>query len=309
MVDIHESDKTIKIFNLGDTVYFEYKNEYEPFEKTGEPWIKDPLNICNYCNQFSTGNGVIGRHWHESLEIIYMVQGSIEVTTANGSILVGDGEAIVIGGTTLHGIKSISSNGNHQCLHIKYDFLSKYLNRDDFTLKIFKISNISKFLFYYENVIKHIEADSYISQIKYKANLLLLLTTIVEDENYAKENVITSNFNDTINKIIYYINFNYKENITLNYVAEKFNYTPQNISILFKKCLGKTFHKYLTEIRLENAVHLLLNSDKKIIEISLECGFPNEMAFINKFKIKYNMTPNLYRKQKSKELREKNINI
>ena len=300
MVDVQESDQVIKVFNVGDTVYFEYKNEYEPFEKIGEPWINDPHNICTYCDQFSTGNVVIGRHWHESLEIIYMVQGSIEVTTANGNILVGDGEAIVIGGTTLHGIKSISSSGNHQCLHIKYDFLLKYLNRDDFTLKIFKISNISKFLFYYENVIKHIEVNNYISQMKYKANVLLLLTTIVEDENYAKENIVTSNFNDTINKIIYYINFNYKENITLNYVAEKFNYTPQNISILFKKCLGKTFHKYLTEIRLENAVHLLLNSDKKVIDISLECGFPNEMAFINKFKLKYNMTPNAYRKNKSK---------
>ena len=40
--------------------------------------------------------------------------------------------------------------------------------------------------------------------------------------------------------------------------------------------------------------------DKKVIDISLECGFPNEMAFINKFKLKYNMTPNAYRKNKSK---------
>jgi len=32
----------------------------------------------------------------------------------------------------------------------------------------------------------------------------------------------------------------------------------------------------------------------------LECGFPNEMAFINKFKLKYKTTPNNYRKQSRK---------
>ncbi|NMB07361.1 MAG: helix-turn-helix transcriptional regulator, partial [Tissierellia bacterium] len=103
-----------------------------------------------------------------------------------------------------------------------------------------------------------------------------------------------------IRKVIYYINLNYKENITLNSIAKYFGYTPQNIALLFKKNVGKTVHNYLTEIRLENAVYLLVNSKKNIIEIALECGFPNEMAFINKFKLKYKTTPNNYRKQSRK---------
>lgn len=302
MEEIRILDEDVTYFKKGDTLFFQYENEYESFGKSNI-WTKDNCNMCAYYEGFFKEKAIIGRHWHESLEIIYVIEGSLEVTTANGGIILNGGEMVIIGGALLHGTKYVSDTLHNQCLQIKYDFLVNHLDCDDLSHKIFKVGNISKILFYYENVINYFKSNDYISQMKYKANLLLLLTSIIEDENYNKENGVSSNFNDTISRIIYYINFNYKENITLNSVAEKFNYTPQNISILFKKCLGKTFHKYLTEIRLENAVHLLLNSDKKVIDISLECGFPNEMAFINKFKQKYNMTPNTYRKQKLKDFR------
>ena len=300
MEEVKNLNEDVTYLKKGDTLFFQYKNEYESFG-TCNIWSKDNHNMCAYYEGFFKEKAVIGRHWHEALEIIYVMEGSLEMTTANGSLILNDGEMVIIGGALLHGTRCVSGTLHNQCLQIKYEFLVNHLDCDDLALKIFKVGNISKILFYYENVIKYFKSNDYISQMKYKANLLLLLSAIVEDENYNKKNIVSSNFNDTISKIMYYINFNYKENITLNSVAEKFNYTPQNISILFKKRLGKTFHKYLTEIRLENAVHLLLNSDKKVIEISLECGFPNEMAFINKFKIKYNMTPNLYRKQKRKK--------
>jgi AraC-like DNA-binding protein len=176
----------------------------------------------------------------------------------------------------------------------------KYLDDDKLSSKIFKVKDVSKLLFYYESVTKYLEKKDYISKMKYEANLLLLLTTVIEDENYNNENESKSKVNDLIRKVMYYINLNYKENITLNSIAKYFGYTPQNIAIVFKKNVGKTVYTYLTEIRLDNAVYLLVNSNKNVIEIALECGFPNEMAFINKFKAKYKTTPNIYRRQRKK---------
>jgi AraC-like DNA-binding protein len=295
---IYSSD-ILKIFRVGETIFVDYVNEYEPFEKEG-PWKKDSNNICVYDEWFSTDKKVIGKHWHESLEIIYIVEGSLEITTANENILLCTGDVGVIGGSSLHGTQSVSKNLRHQCLHIKYDFLVKYLNYDKVSSKIFKVKDVSKLLFYYENVITNLDKIDYVSKMKYEANLLLLLTAIVEDENYSNENESNSKVNDLIRKVMYYINLNYKENITLNSIAKYFGYTPQNIAILFKKNVGKTVYTYLTEIRLDNAVYLLINSNKNVIEIALECGFPNEMAFINKFKAKYKTTPNIYRKQRKK---------
>ena len=293
---IYKSDK-LKIFKVEGIIFISYVNDYESFEKEG-PWKKDPSNICVYDEWYSTEKKVVAKHWHESLEVIYVVEGSLEITTTNGDILVSSGEVAVIGGSSLHGTKSVSKNLRHQCLHIKYDFLVKYLNYDKLSSRIFKVKDISKFLFYYERVIENMEKIDNVSQIKYQANLLLLLTTIVEDENFSDKNEVNSKVNDLIRKVMYYINLNYNDNITLNSIAKYFGYTPQNIALLFKKNVGKTVYNYLTEIRLENAVYQLINSKKNIIEIALECGFPNEMAFINKFKNKYEITPNLYRKQR-----------
>lgn len=295
---IYKSD-TLKIFKDEEIIFINYVNDYEPFEKEGD-WKKDCSNICVYDEWFSTDKKIVGKHWHESLEIIYVIEGSLEITTANENILLSSGDLAVIGGSSLHGTKSLSQNLCHQCLHIKYDFLVKYLNFDKLSSKIFKVKDISKFLFYYKNVIQYLEKTDDISKMKYHANILLLLTAIVEDGNFSNGNEINSKVNDLIHKIIYYINLNYKENITLNSIAKYFGYTPQNIALLFKKNVGKTVYNYLTEIRLENAMYLLVNSKKNVIEIALECGFPNEMAFINKFKLKYKTTPNIYRKQNRK---------
>lgn len=292
---IYESD-IVRIFKDKDIVFINYVNDYEPFEKDG-CWKNDCSNICVYDEWFSTEKKVVGKHWHESLEIIYVVEGALEITTTSGNVILSSGEVGIIGGSSLHGTKSITKNLCHQCLHIKYDFLAKYLDFDKISSKIFKINDISKFLFYYKNVIEFLEKTDSVSKMKYHANILLLLTTIIEDENFSNRNEVNNKVNDLIRRIIHYINLNYKENITLNSISKNFGYTPQNIALLFKKNMGKTVYNYLTEIRLENAVYLLENSNENIIEIALECGFPNEMAFINKFKLKYKTTPNIYRKE------------
>lgn len=293
---IYEND-ILRIFKDDETVFIEYVNNYEPFEKDIS-WKKDSSNICVYDEWFSNEKKVVGKHWHEFLEVIYVVDGVIEIITPdNENILLSSGDIGVIGGSSLHGTRTISENTCHQCLHIKYDFIAKYLDFDKLYSKIFKIKDISKFLFFYKNVTDYLDKTDDISKMKYQANILLLLTTIVEDENFNYENKINSKINDLILKVMHYINLNYRENITLNSIAKYFGYTPQNIAILFKKFTGKTVHCYLSEIRLENAVYLLINSNKNIIEIALECGFPNEMAFINKFKDKYNKTPNVYRQE------------
>lgn len=261
---IYKSD-ILRIFKEEEVIFINYVNDYEPFEKEGS-WRKDCSNICVYDEWFSTEKKVVGKHWHESLEIIYVVEGSLEITTANENISLSSGDVGVIGGSSLHGTKSLSQNLCHQCLHIKYDFLVKYLNFDKLSSKAFKVKDISKFLFYYKSVIQYLDKTDYVSKMKYHANILLLLTTIVEDENFSDKSEINikvnSRVNELIRKVIYYINLNYKENITLNSIAKYFGYTPQNIALLFKKNVGKTVYNYLTEIRLENAVYQLVNSKK-----------------------------------------------
>lgn len=60
--------------------------------------------------------------------------------------------------------------------------------------------------------------------------------------------------------------------------------------------LDITYYTYLTKIRLDHAKFLLMTTNKRIIDIALECGFSNEHVLINRFNKVYGQTPLQYRK-------------
>jgi AraC-like DNA-binding protein len=61
-----------------------------------------------------------------------------------------------------------------------------------------------------------------------------------------------------------------------------------------------TFKEYLSDYRVNMARNDLLNSDKSILEIALECGFTDARGYINAFKKIYGTTPFHYRKDMGK---------
>lgn len=101
---------------------------------------------------------------------------------------------------------------------------------------------------------------------------------------------------DIILKALSYMNDNYDKNISLNDVAEHVYMTPVYFSTFFKKATGENFIKRMTSIRLERAKELLLNSNMTVNEICYKVGYNHIGNFLDKFKKKFNMTPNEYRK-------------
>lgn len=65
----------------------------------------------------------------------------------------------------------------------------------------------------------------------------------------------------------------------------------------FARAFGLPPLKYLNKRRLEAAANLLLSTDKRVHEISLEVGFETTNHFINLFKREMGMTPQAYRER------------
>lgn len=97
-------------------------------------------------------------------------------------------------------------------------------------------------------------------------------------------------------KVISYLNKNFHEKITLDYIAEKFFIAKPTLIYNFNKYLNTTPMDYLLNLRLVKAKELLASSTQSIEEISDACGFstPNYFGLI--FKKKEGMSPSLYRK-------------
>jgi AraC-like DNA-binding protein len=69
-----------------------------------------------------------------------------------------------------------------------------------------------------------------------------------------------------------------------------------SFSRYFRNRTEKTFTRYVNEIRISNAQKLLINSDLKINDICLQCGFNNLTYFNRIFKEMNNITPKDFRK-------------
>lgn len=66
----------------------------------------------------------------------------------------------------------------------------------------------------------------------------------------------------------------------------------------FRLVLGVTPHQYLLRIRVEAASRMLIDTDKTITEIALDCGFCDHAHFSRTFSRQMNIPPSDYRKRR-----------
>lgn len=102
-------------------------------------------------------------------------------------------------------------------------------------------------------------------------------------------------------KVIDYIDQNYNNAaLSLEFLADYFNYTSANISAMIKTTLGIGFHQYLTELRVEKAKELLSETNEPVSHIYKLCGFNSQQTFYRAFKKIVGITSGEYRAQNKK---------
>ncbi len=98
-----------------------------------------------------------------------------------------------------------------------------------------------------------------------------------------------------LSEIRQYLNTHFADPLRLDDLEQRYHISKYRICHEFSKAFGSPPVRYLNLRRLEAATHLLLTTDKRIHEISLDVGFENTNHFINLFKRETGMTPQAYR--------------
>lgn len=88
-----------------------------------------------------------------------------------------------------------------------------------------------------------------------------------------------------------YADESFCDRITLSELAVTFNKNEKYIGRLFKKVMGLSFNEYCMDLRLKKARSLIVDTDKGILEIAMECGFNSISYFNRSFKEKYGCSP------------------
>lgn len=94
-----------------------------------------------------------------------------------------------------------------------------------------------------------------------------------------------------------FIEENYGQSINLQTLAEISGYSYDYFRHLFKLETGKSPIQYMIEKRVDAARHLLVNTNKSISQIAMDCGFSTVPQFCEMFKRATRRSPLQYRKR------------
>ncbi len=87
------------------------------------------------------------------------------------------------------------------------------------------------------------------------------------------------------------------KDLSVKSLAESVYLTPTYLSGLFKKRTGKTIGQYLTELRIEYSMQLLMDKQLKLYHIAEMVGYEDPNYFAKIFKRHVGMTPSEYREK------------
>lgn len=211
-------------------------------------------------------NDIWKPHFHKNLELIYVISGEVSCTLNNRSYILKKEEFGLCLPYDIHSYTP--SEGSRYCVCVfSGDYVNSFLRRIQGKTGnfIFKCSDNVRAFF-----LKQIIENKKASFLMQKACFYAICSEYAD--NAVMEKINTKKLSP-MTKIVDYVSKNYKQNITLNEIAEMLGYDYHYTSRLFKSIFNMSFKDFLNTYRLDSAVILLHESDKKILDIAYESGF------------------------------------
>lgn len=252
-------------------------------------------------------------HWHDLLEINLVIRGELEVVRNNRNFNVSSGEMIVLNRDDIHAINSRSEDLVYVQMHLDLEKYNEYIpeiwtnlfyctpEENDLismNLKREMRSHISSILRLMGEVARDVDAEKKI--LYYSIDILSSLKMAFQARIDPKGHGLNNEQIARVWKAIDYIYDNCHRKLTLHEVAQQIYVSDDYLTRLLKKNNGMGFEQFLSFVRAELSVKLLLNTEMSISDIALECGFSALRYYNAAFLKNYGCTPAEYRKNNKK---------
>ena len=258
-------------------------------------------------NKMNTNSGW---HFHPELELVYVNGGSGKRQIGSHVSYFREGDLILIGSNLPHCgfTDKLTGHKSETVIQMKMDFLGNNFFEIPEMKKIQKLLDISKSGIAFHGKTKRrigekMEVLEYQTDFQRLLSILNILNElgtseefkVLNAEGFSMETEVKDN--DRINVVFNHVKTNYKEDISLDEIADLVSMTVPSFCRYFKKITNKTFVQFVNEYRLVHASKLLAEKPMSITEVCFESGFNNFSHFNKSFKAFTGQNPSEYRNQ------------
>lgn len=269
----------------------------------------------------SEGKLYVPPHWHDYIEIIYVMKGRMKVLSGNEYYDIESGGLVMFDSREVHSTR-IYADTETRCIVLKFEpdvfssigplfeirYIIPFINPGFKHQKIFEKKELATANLPYllENILDEYEHKRYGFELAVKAGIYNIFLWILRNRYPADLKLQLQRLYNTIDmhvlhEILKYVEQRHAEEITISVMAKRCNLSYSYFSRQFKKIMGRTFKEYLNFIRINEAEKLLLTADINITEVALKCGFNHSSYFIKQFKKYKQISPKQFQRNYSKE--------
>ncbi len=259
-----------------------------------------------YVGEFKKGTGGrVQEHSHEFCEILFVYKGTGSISI-NGNIRkIKRGDIIIYNSNDVH-FEESNNDEYIEMFFMAFDKLEiPYLEKNCLLPENYSfVYESGEYFDTFYNLFKQMieefksEKEFYMEVLQsISRSMLMYILRIINTKEAKPMQLLPPNKN--IENAVKYIENNFRQNITLDDVAQNCYVDKFYLAHQFTKYKGMSVGKYILNLRISEALRLLSQTELSINEISQMAGFYDVSYFCRVFKKAFLVTPMQYRKQEN----------
>ena len=238
---------------------------------------------------------VFSSHWHEQLELHYIVQGGGDFRLGQQSIHVSEGDLLISNRNEFHSGYSTQIPYMSNVIIFDMGDLSQELAKKNYVFQpVIRGDGVI------HDLIQRIFAEAKGQESGYKQLCKALVTELFV---YLCRNYVTEMMPERdsakrkkdlerLNAVLGYIEANYNQRITVEQLADMVCLCEDRFGHLFREGVGQPPLQYINAMRLRKALNMLKTNQYTVTEVADAVGFRDYNHFGRLFRKQYGCTPN-----------------
>ena len=257
-------------------------------------------------------------HWHDELELNYVLEGSEQVTIGRDSFVLRAGEGYFCNSGILHKADALSEICLQKCIvfHPRLIGEESSLYYHKYAIPLLENAaltyvRLTPEIPWQQEALSRIhdawnagrdEPEGFEMTIRYLLGQVMLSVVSNKDSLSAPaRGSMQIRSENRVKKMIAYIESNYASQVTIGDIASSADISVSECLRCFRSVLKVTPVKFLNQYRIDKAASLLHDSELSIGEIAERCGFDDASYFTRSFKKARGCSPSLFRSNRKPE--------